>query len=530
MDRALQVREILATRGLTLYNLSRQSGEIFGRRSPFCVPHNLYYDLARPGWQPTIGHILALSHITNYRLPDWLAVFGFDLDAILRLQLLLRRKQTTMLDSAVYDTDAWVPWFAQRPGALPGPAIAPLGQFLTVAPAKRARDLLALGQRRFLYARVGEQDPYALPYFVPGSIIRVDAQRVNEQPIRRYPNGESPFFLVQHDFGLVCTRLVRLGKDRVLLHCPQRPCAERELHIGRDAKILGMIDSEIRRVIPSHDSGSAAATVKSAALAKPRPHRPLGEPTNLRNLVRDSRLSAGLTFREGSMLSRLIANELSNELYFAASGTLSDYETLSAPPRHIEKILALCLLYSIGFDEFLRASGLPLERAGREPIPDELIPRKAPGRDHDVPTVSQIGVAEPGGFIAALVNEWEEVPLFLRFSLDRITGLKGFSLSDLFWVGGDPAPQHPLLLNAALIAVSRRARKPSPSGGNLVCYRSLYLVLRRDGRYVCGRCTLDEGNLVLHGYPGSAVGAQSYKNGEDAEVVGQVTTILRRLL
>ena len=80
MDRANQVRRILSTRGLTLYRVCQQSAEIFGRSSRFYVPHNLYYDFGNPPLIPTIHQIIALSHITNYRLYDWLAVFGFDLD------------------------------------------------------------------------------------------------------------------------------------------------------------------------------------------------------------------------------------------------------------------------------------------------------------------------------------------------------------------------------------------------------------------------------------------------------------------
>jgi len=48
MDRAEQVRQILSTRGLTLYRVSQQSAEIFGRSSRFHVPHNLYYDIEIP--------------------------------------------------------------------------------------------------------------------------------------------------------------------------------------------------------------------------------------------------------------------------------------------------------------------------------------------------------------------------------------------------------------------------------------------------------------------------------------------------
>jgi hypothetical protein len=528
MDKALRVREILSTRSLTLYNVSRQSARIFGPASRFYVPHNMYYDLARTSSIPTIWQILALSHITDYRLSDWLAVFGFDLDVISRVQLLIPRQQTTVLDSTVYDPDAWIPWLAGRPAAGLARSIVPLAHLLTWVAPRRAKELFALNKRKFLYARVGERDLYALPYFAPGSIVRVNLRTVEEQPLDRNTNGEGPFFLIEHNFGPTCSRLIRLGKDRVLLHCPQRPCAERELHIGRDARILGVIDAEIRSVVP--DNYSRRVVAKSAASGKPQLEHSPGEQTSLKSLLRYSRTSLGLSFREASSISRWIADTLSDELYFAAASTLSDYEALSAPPRHIQKILTLCLLYCIGFEQFLRASGFPLGRAGSEPIPDLLVPRQLPGRNHGARSAGENGVPEPSDFVAALVGQWEEIPLFLRFSLDQITGLKDFSLSDVFWVNSEKAPRHPLLANATLVVVNRRARKPSRDTGNAACEQLLYLILRRDGTYLCGRCTLNEGDLVIHGYPGGSISKQRFRNGIDAEVVGQVTTILRRLL
>jgi len=527
MDRALQVRTILATRGLTLYSLSRKSAELFGRSSHFYVPHNFYYDLAHSGSKPTIYQVLALSHITDYRMSDWLAVFGFDLNTISRLELIIPRQPTTILDSTVYDTETWIPWFAERPKSDPPPSIAPLGHFLACAAPKRAKDLVGPNKGKFFYARVGEQDFYALPYFASGSIVRADARRQREElPINPTRNGEGPFFLVEHDSGWTCSKLIPLAKDRVLLHCPQRPCKERELRIGRDARILGTIDAEIR---PVTSRRLRHVLSKSAARRRPRLDPP-DERTSLAGILRRSRMRVGFSFREASSASRLIADTLSDELYFAAASTLSDYETLSAPPRQIEKIITLCVLNCIGLYQFLRASEFPLDRAGREPIPDELIPRQVPGPNRRVQVVSQDDVREPAGFLAALLNQWEEFPVFLTSSLDEITGLKGFSLSDMFWVGGDKAPWHPLLINAAFVIVNRRARKPSPPTKDSVCEEPLYLILSRDGGYLCGRCTLDEGNLVVHGYPGRAISSQQFRDGIDAEVIGQVTTILRRLL
>lgn len=525
MDRALQVRQILATRDLTLYRLSRQSAQIFGRSSPFYIPYNLYYDLRRSGSVPTIFQILALSHITNYRLPDWLAVFGFDLDTILRLQLEIPRKRTTILDSTVYDTQAWIPWFVERTEIGPIPSIAPLGQLLAWAPAKRASDLLGLNRRKFLYARIGNQDWYALPYFAPESIVRVDPRGPELLP-GCDAKGQRPFFLVEHDFGWTCSRLTLLARDRVLLYCPQRPCVERELRIGANARILGIVDTEIRRLTPRHPWEGIS---EIAPLGKPR-FGPTGEPADFRGLLRHSRTSVGLSFREASSASRQIANRLSNQLYFTAASTLSDYEVLSAPPRHTEKIITLCVLYSIGLDQFLRASGFPLDQAGREPIPDDLIPRQIPSPSHSLLIPGPDDTREPSGFLTALVNQWEEVPLFLRFSFEEMTSLKRSSLSDVFWVGGDKTQRHRLLINATFVVVNRRARKPAPAAKHAICEESLYLILKRDGSYLCGRCTLDEGNLVVHGYPGGEGSAQQFRDGADAEVVGQVTTILRRLL
>ena len=528
MDRAERVRQILSTRSLTLYRVSKQSAQIFGRSSSFHVPHNLYYDVADPSLIPTIHQMLALSHITNYRLCDWLAVFGFDLDHISRLQLLIPRQRTTLLDSSVYDTHAWIPWFADRPHAGPVPPIAPLGQFLVSVAPRRATDLLPLSKGRFLYAKVGEEDAHAFPHLAPGSIVRVDVRRSEELLSDARTNVERWLFLVEHSFGFTCSQLVVLEKNRVMLHSTQRPCAQIELRLGKEARILGIVDAEIR---PITDHRSVRVPPQSAALPKPRPLQAPNLQTNLRDLLRNSRFRVGLSFREASSVSRWISSMLSDQLYFAAGSTLSDYETLAAPPRHIQKIITLCVLYCIDFHQFLRTSGLPLDQAGREPIPDELVPRQVPSRNQGLHVASEKeSLQEPSGLLASLMKQWEEVPLFLRHSLNELTGLKNFSLSDVFWVGGDEVGIHPLLINATFVVVNRRVKRPAQSIAKAVCEPSLYLILKRDGSYLCGCCALHQGNLVVRSYPGGSLGTQQFRNGIDAEVIGRVTAVLRRLL
>jgi hypothetical protein len=523
MDRAEQVRQILTTRGLTLYRVSQQSAEIFGRSSRFYVPHNLYHDIADPSLTPTIPQMLALSHVTNYRLYDWLAVFGFNLDQISRLQLLIPRQRTTLLDSSVYDVNAWIPWFADRPNTGQVPPIAPVRQLLASARPRRVEELLALNKRRFLYCKVGEGDVHAFPHLAPTSVVRINERRSKELLSEGKNNSKPRLFLVEHGSGLTCSQLLLLGKDRIILYSPERPCAQLELRLGKEAQILGVVDAEIRPIRENHN---ARMLHRSAVQSKPRP---LNIQANLKDLLKSSRLRVGVSFREASGMSRWLASTLSDQLYFAAPSTLSDYETLSVPPRHIQKIITLCILYCIDFQEFLSASGLPLDQAGREPIPDELVPRQAPSKDPGGHLASEKeSLQEPSGFLASLTKQWAEVPFFLRHSLNELTGLKNFSLSDVFWVGGDEAPIHPLLINTTFIVVNRRVKNPAQS--KTACEPPLCLLLKRDGSYLCGCCALHQGMLVVRAYPGGRLAIQQFRNGIDAEVIGQVTMVLRRLL
>jgi hypothetical protein len=516
--RTQKLRQILSPRGLTVYRVSERSAEIFGRSSPFYVPHRLYSEGGDPSLIPTFHQMLALSHISDYRLSDWFAAFGFDLDLVPRLRLLVPRKRTTLLDSSVYDLNAWVPWFSGRARGEP-PAIAPLGQLLFDAAPRRAGELLKLGEQRFVYAKVGEEDVYAFPQLAPTSIVRVDPRRSEDLSFASTTPSERPLFLVEHELGYSCSQLVLLSKNRVVLHSTDFPCTQLELALGEEARILGRIDAEIRPVA-NHSRGRVAA-----APAVPFKPRSAGSPNGkiaLKELLQNSRLRAGLSFRDASAVSRWIANLLADNSYFAAPSTLSDYETLAAPPRHIQKAITLCVLYSIDFWEFLGASGLPLDQQGHEAMPDEMVPRIAPGTRSEHESYSS-----PKGFPDRLVQRWEEVPLFLRHSLGEVTGLGSVSLSDLFWVGGDQAPIHPWLAGADLVAVNRRIKKPAP--WKAVFDQPLYLILKRDGGYLCGCCALHEGELVVHLYPGVPLGARRFRNGVDAEVIGQVTTILRRL-
>jgi len=528
METADRVREILSARGTSLYEVSRRSAEIFGPGSPYCVPHNLYYDIAVASTVPNIYRALALSRISGYRLCDWLAVFGFRLDDIPRVAAMLPRRRTVVLDSSVYDERAWIPWFT---GALHPPgdigAIAPLSQFLAWGRAKRAQEVPRADRARFLYAKLGQEDALPFPDFVPGSVVRVNMRRSEAWETAASIRCAQPVLLVEHDHRLSCGYIQRLSEERIVLSSPQLTHEPIELESGRETRILGVVDAELRPLIthiPAPYSSPPEAPLK------PDPVRAPDSPARIGQLLRLSRLRSGLSFREASALSREVAKILGDRMYIVAVGTLSDYETLLTPPRHVPKIMSLCILYSIGFWDFLRAAGLEMAHLGTEPIPDELVPRPLP--DEVNPSHMGLGAVEhtSGGlrFLEAIVEQWEEIPLFLRNALGTISGLKHVSLSDVYWVGGDRNPLHPCLAGASFAIINRRVRKPEDSLPAASWKQPIQVVMKRDGSYLCGACTLRGDVLAIHPYPDRPFHQEQFRNEIDAEVVGQVTSVVRR--
>jgi hypothetical protein len=528
MGTADRVRQILSTKGLTLYRVSRRSAEIFGQASPHFIPQHFYFDLAAHNLSPSIHQLLAFSRISNYRLCDWMAVFGFRLDNIPRLQLSVPWRRTVLLDTSVYDEDQWTPWFAERLPQSSVSTAAPLGQLLKFVAPRRARELLALNKRRFLYAKVGRDDVFAFPTLAPGSIARIDVRRKPNLLSESGPHPNKNIFLLENGPTLNCGHLRGIDKNRIALCSTDFPFTQLELTLGRGVRIIGLVDAEIRPFVFQSISEIAAGTSTSS---KETPAITTDFRASLQQLLRMSRIRVGLSFREASTLSRLIAGTLADPMYFTAAGTLSDYEGLSSAPRHIQKIISLCILYCIDFWTLLRAGGLPLDALGNDPLPDEMIGRVGSPKNQTCDEVASTKRLdrESSGFLSTLIEQWEELPLFIKNALPTLTRLQDFSLSDIFWVGGNQDPVHPCLLGATFVAVNRRAKMPVQSIARTAWEEPLYILLKRDGSYLCGSCILQEGILIVHPHSDRPHSALRFRNGIDAEVIGQVTAIFRRL-
>jgi len=524
MHTADRIREILSSRGVSLYHVSQRSAEIYGRTSPYFVPQSLYHDISARAQAPDIHQLAALSAISNYCLCDWLAVFGFSLDDISRLQILTQWRNTALLVPNVYDEMQQVPWFREAGSDSIRSEIVPLSIFVKPS-RRRAGELLAANTWRFLYARVGQTDLFAFPHLAPGSLVRIDARKTERALASLGAETSASLFLVETPTSFHCGHLRRTGRRHVLLCTADFPYTQLEIVLDKGTRILGVVDAELRPML-SGKLLPPAGRSPSPSKATLQPKAALrGE---LQQLLRSSRMRLGMSFRDASATSREIARILGDPLYFAAAGTLSDYENESSPLHHLPKIISLCSVYRIDFWQLLRAGGIQVEGLGQEAMSDELLSRDlATGRSNRA-VPEEIDPQGPM-LLSGLAGAWEEVPIFIRGALAAIVGIKDFSLSDIYWIGGIQNPIHPGLIGASLVAVNRRVRTPPRSAAATQWEQPLFMILKRDGSFLCAACELQDGFLAIHPHSEKLGTTVTLRNGIDAEVVGQVTAILRKL-
>jgi len=519
-DRARRVRDILARKQLSLLQVSIASGRMFGADTPYHVPHNLYYDLRNRRFTPNLHQFIALSSVSGYRLPDWLSALGFDLENIVRLQIELEFPRTILLDANLYDTHAVIPWFEQK-----GPwlaAITPFTQVVSQNLFEPVDVLLRTNKKPFFYAKLGSEDTFSFPELMPGSVVRVNPRldTITSATLRGGVSRE--LFLLEHAQGLNCSRIRQIAPGRIGLVSPDRTGLELEFRLDREVRILGAVDMEIRRFGNLSDS---------------RPHRmpprlgsgdaiaPLTSATDLRHLIASRRRRNGLSFRRASAMSDLIAAKLGDDRYSAAIGSLSDYEATEAPARHVQKVLTLCILYSIDFWQFLQTARLATNHLGVGFIPKEFIP-------HSVPSSGNVDVEgkalDKNAFHRHLIEQFEEVPYFLHRSLSELCGMRRISMRDVFWAGNGGHDFQWPLRGAVLLIVNRRIKRAIVQQSKADESRHIYLLTRRDGSYFCGRVQRDGRIASLHSASGTP-GQRTLGLGSEAEIAGEVVTCLRRV-
>jgi transcriptional regulator with XRE-family HTH domain len=510
---AERVRNILSTRGLSLADLSRASrGNRLGH-----IPHSFYSSLRKQSFSPSLYQLHSLSALSGYRLVDWLALFGISLDDASRFQLFFPSLRTVELDARAYGLDTVVPWLHDLQEADLSTPLAPLSQWVGIASSRRVDTVSPSGKRTVRYLKIGSHDALAFPDLLPGSIVRVreDLSALNRAAIGKTPGRT--MFLLQHGKGITCSRLFRPESDKIVLCSRQLPYAPIELTLGDEGVVWGMVDIEIRAI------ATPQKPVVSAALERYRPPSPLPRALAERNagdFIRRARKACGISFREAAERTRVIARALGDRRYYCSPGALSDYETRRFAPRHLHKLISICAVYFASPADLFEASGAALHEAGTQAIPRDFLNLSPETRASD---------RGPSRFLREMESRFGQLPYFLRTAGFSIFGLQNISLRDVFWVGASYEAKYSCLSGIQFLIVDRRQKRPRASLSSPIWAQPIYVLQRRGGGYLWGFCRLENGVLSLCSIAQRAK-LLRLRNGVDAEVVGRVVGVIRKLM
>jgi hypothetical protein len=510
------IRPILAARGQSLADISRLSRVRFAGKRLFRIPPNFYDALRRASFSPSLHQLFALSVLTGYRLADWLGVCGLSFDDVAKFQAAWPRYQTAELDARVYDPSAYIPWYQEAPQVFFGASLTPLSQWLSGKAVRRFDSLTSTYDASFKYLKIGSRDAYAFPDLLPASIVRIDGRLPAEQLLAE-ENAER-ILAIEHNRGIVCSRLRPVGHGRIVLYSRQLPYAPVELQLGTEAKILGVVDLEIR---PLASLETPEVSLSAARAWTPGAIKPSRASDRIGEWIRRVRIRCGMSFREASERTREIARILGHPSYFCAASALSDIEARDLFPRHIHKLISLSAVYCVPIAELAGLAGLRAEDAGQEAMPDEWKPA-AHGRARSV-------AVRPSHFLEAVQDKIAEVPYFLRDALPSIVGLPNLSVRDLFWAGATGDFSHPYLRDSVFLAINRQSKTPAPSLSSPVWAQPLYVLETREGNRSCAACSLQNGMLLVRPCTTTSRRLLRLRNRIDAEVIGRVVAIARRV-
>jgi hypothetical protein len=335
-SRAQQIKQVLRQAGLTMAQVSAMTSMCYGKKTRYFLPPTFLHK-QKKGITPRICQIAALSQVSGYRFADWMKVFGFDLRLILALQLKIHTERTVLVT--------------------PDRTVTAWGSSLVVWNSRFQKS-----NGRYCYAKIGSRDAVVYPRLLPGSIVRAD--RSYSPHVLDDASADDRLWLVEHPGGLTCCYVKRVDTEHVVLLPNRPPLSAWPLRLSWEARILGLVDLELRPREAAQFEPMCGPT-KSELL----PMAPHGSSSiSFSKLLRVSRSRAGLTLRAAHEMTTRVAQLLRNRDYGIALGLLSDYEAMDKLPRHVAKIMSLCIIYGIDPCELAEAGGIRIDDSDKAPL------------------------------------------------------------------------------------------------------------------------------------------------------------------
>ena len=408
--RVRNIGNILRESRHSISQLSMDTGERYGSGSPYFIPPTFLYKL-RSGVTPHLCQIVALSATTGYRFVDWMQIFGFDLHRIPSLQVQMHPERTVPVTPIEFETAGLRSPSLRSHSSAVGETVC--SSSVGYRPGDRRP---ATG--RYWFAKIGSGDALASRKLSPGTIVRVD--RCYRQWMDAADNSclHNLLWLVEHPGGLTCCQLKWIGHHQVILLPSRPPWGRLPLCVPTEARILGLVDFERGSVRPEilQPRAGPGKLEQPASLSFER-----GE-MRFPDLLRAARRRTGLTFRAAHLLTGSIAQSLASRDYAISLGLLSDYEAMGRLPRHVAKIISLCVAYCLDLRQLMEAAGVYIDDSNKMPLPI-LDPLVASDPDfHDTRGHYRTIGLGAGGASSPRGSSAREYP---RSKIIHVTGLTG---------------------------------------------------------------------------------------------------------
>jgi len=233
-----------------------------------------------------------------------------------------------------------------------------------------------------------------------------------------------------------------------------------------------------------------------------------------------------LKFRDVEEASARIAARHGNDEFIVALSRLADIENKGTMPS-VYRLYSLCAIYRLDMAEVLSwydvsLSTLPADADVIQQTRTHLVALRSDDGEIQVPLALDPGLdLSRTVFLSRLIQRWGKLPLMLLNNLDLRDYRYGL-------IGTEDWFMHPLIPPGSLVVIDDTRRRITGGGWRTEFERPIYFLEHRDG-YLCGWCTLRDGQLIIQPHPVSMCEPETYAYPADIEIIGQVTRVAMTL-
>jgi transcriptional regulator with XRE-family HTH domain len=233
-----------------------------------------------------------------------------------------------------------------------------------------------------------------------------------------------------------------------------------------------------------------------------------------------------LKFRDVEEASARIAARHGNDEFIVALSRLADIENKGTMPS-VYRLYSLCAIYRLDMTEVLgwydvSLSTLPADADVIQQTRTHVIGFRPEEGEIQVPLALDPGLdLSRTVFLSRLIQRWGKLPLMLLNNLDLRNLRYGL-------IGTEDWFMYPVIPPGSLVVIDDTRRRIATSGWSAASDRPIYFLEHREG-YLCGWCTLRDGQLIVQPHPASRCDPEMFAYPLDIEVIGQVTQVAMTL-